>query len=296
MFAGILVAAVLGFTLASATTGHESPPAPGQHASAGLLQVSFPSGWRRQAPPATPRLGLSDEIALTPTAPAAGSLIVGRSAGPSQGLLPKSLLAALPRAPTPQIVTLGPTSFYRYPDLSPRGTRVFESVYALPTGVGTILGVCLMPRPSPSFTSSCERILQTLRLSSGKLPPGPSPSYATGLSTAVSKLNAARSLAGAQLSRAHDAHGQATGAMALYAAHEQAASALARLNAGSASAANSALVSALRKVGDAYLTLGRAAMRNDSRSYSAAGASVMRAIHVLNSGFAQLSRLGYPIS
>ena len=93
-------------------------------------------------------------------------LIVGRTARPVGNILPGNLLATMSRAPTVQIVSLGREDFYRYVSLSRSRQSVSESVYVLPTSVGAIVGVCLAPRALPDVTSSCQRILGTVRLSS----------------------------------------------------------------------------------------------------------------------------------
>ncbi len=293
----IVGAAALGFTIAQESGGGQSLAALAEHASTGVLQVSVPPGWRRQTPPATPQLGLSDELALAPATPGGEMLVIGRTVATDPQLLPQGLLASLPAAPRPQIVTLGKVSFYRYLNLSPRGASTSESVYAVPTTVGTVLGVCSARKASPSFTSSCERSLGTLRLASGTvLPPGPSPSYASALNDVIGRLNAVRHPMDSQLHGARVARAQAQAANELAAAHAEAASALLRLSAGPASAANSAVVTALKMTGRAYGALGLAAAHDDAGAYSAASASLTRATEALNSAFARLSALGYHVS
>lgn len=292
--AGIVAAAALGFTIARGSAGRQPLPALTEHASAGVLRVSVPSGWRRQNPP--PQLRLSDELALGPSAPGARLLIVGRTVTTDPGLLPQSLLASLPNAPSPQIVRLGKVSFYRYLNLTPRGESTSESVYAAPTTVGTILGVCRMKNATSGFTRSCERSLSALRLASGTvLPLAPSPSYASALNTVFSRLNAVRHGVGSQL-RDAPARAQAKAANQLAAAHAEAASALLRLNAGPASTANSTLATALKTTAQAYGALGLAAAHDNPRAYRAAKASLPSATNELNSALARLSALGYRVS
>lgn len=292
---GIAIAAVLGFTISRAAVGAGSVPALQNHASAGLLEVSFPAGWRRQPPPDTPQLGLTDELAVAAGGDARRLVVVGRATTPDPSLLPQSVLATLPDAPTPQVVELGGATFYRYLNLSPRGEGLSESVYAVPTTAGTVLALCLTPEPDASFTSTCERLVRSLKLSSRTAWPGLLPRYAAALAAAIGRLNAIRSSAGSQLSSAPDARVQASAAAELAAAHIQAASALLAVNAGPANDANSAVAAALRMTGDAYEALARAAARTDIRGYISAGASLARATDALNSAFAQLRQLGYRV-
>jgi hypothetical protein len=288
-----LLAAALGFLIASTTGVRSSPVAFSHRASAGLLEVSYPSSWRRQASTAARQLRLTDELALAPDGPGSQTLIVGRTNTTDPSLLPQTLLARLSDAPKAQTVTLGQATFYRYQNLSPRGTGLTESVYAAPTRVGTVLGLCLARNPSPSFSSSCERVFGTLKLSSGTLALGLSPSYASGLNAAINQLNGVRSRAGSQLSHAGDARLQAAAATELSTAHAGAASALLRLNAGVATAANSAAAAALRMMSQSYAAFASAAAHADVARYGTARASLTNATKALNSAFTQLRALGY---
>jgi hypothetical protein len=292
---GVLVAAVLGFTISGATGHGHAFPTLNEHAFAGPIQVSFPSGWRRQSPQATGQLDLSDELVLSPGRRSGEMLLIGSTVTDDPSLLPQSLLGRLPGTPRAQLVTLGRTTFYRYLNLPLERDRRSTSVYALPTSRGTVLGVCLS-RGSPGFSSSCERLLRTIKPSSPALAIGLSPSYALALGNVITKLNAARSSLGSQLSRTQDARGQATAEAGLAAAHAAAASALLRLNAGPASVANSAMVSALQSTGDAYGALASATAGIDAPGYNAARANLARASARLDSAVAQLRKLGYRVS
>ncbi len=291
--ASVLVAAVLGFTVSGAI-GHGQPlPTLDEHAVAGPIRISFPSGWRRQSPTAKGQLDLSDELVLSPARHAGGTLLIGTAATADPSLLPHSLLATLPRPPRAQLVNLGSETFYRYPDLPLNGGKS-ASVYALPSSDGTVLGVCLRRRYS-DFSSSCERILRTIKPSSGRLAVGLEPIYGSALGAVIAKLNALRSSLGSQLSHAQDAGAQASAENALAAAHLTAASALLRLNAGPASGANSALASALQMTAEAYGALAPATTRGDANAYSAATASLSRATSALDSAYGELQRLGYRV-
>jgi hypothetical protein len=261
-----------------------------------MLSITAPSGWRGQTARTDPQLSLNDELALSP-ASGGGKLLIGTTVTANSDLLPQGLLSSLAVAPTPQIVTLGKVSFYRYLNLSPRGQSTTETVYAAPTTLGTVLGVCVTRHAPAGLARSCELVLASLRLGSGTvLPLGPSSSYATGLNAVLSQLNAVRSSAGSQLGSARDAAAQARAANALAAAHAAAASELLQLDAGTATAANSAVATALRMTADAYRALAAAAATGNAPGYNAASGALNGAAHALNSALARLSALGYQVT
>jgi hypothetical protein len=207
------------------------------------------------------------------------------------------LLAALPAVPAAQVVTLGALQFYRYPNLLPAGQNSSESVYTLPTTMGTIVGVCMTAGPSSGFAGKCERVLATLRLTSGSvLPLSPTASYGNIVSAAFGTLDAVRLAAGSQLRRARNGRALARAATQLALAHGTAASALSHLNAGLASASNSALATALAQIAAAYRSLAHAAARGNARAYRSAKASVTRSEAALSAALDQLTKLGYRVS
>lgn len=291
------VAAVLGFAIAERFGGGQPLPALDQRAVSGVVQVSFPSDWRRRTAPVIPTLGLTDELALAPAASAGPRLVLGRSATAGPTLLPPALLAALPQAPRPQVVTLGNASFYRYLNLSPRGVRTSESVYALPTTAGTIIAACIADKPGSGFTARCERLLATVRLSSAKvLALSPSPSYGQALQAALSRLDSVRSSAGTRMSGAPAASVQAAAATELADAYHQAAAALSSLSPGPATAANSAVADALQRSGDAYRALAHATARSQKRAYASARSSVLSDASALQSALVSLGGFGYQVT
>ena len=293
---GIPIAALLGFMLAQGSGSHPTRAALDRHASTGSVQIDYPTDWGRRTPRLAPPLGLTDELALGPATPSDAQLVVGSAGAGDLPQLPEPLLASFAGAPSAQIVTLGGIRFYRYLNPSLRGGGAPESIYALPTTGGAVIGVCTTPHGDSAFTSSCERILGTIRLTSGRvLALGPSVSYAAGLDRVIGKLNAVRRTAGAQLRSAHGAQGQAEAADRLALAHEAAASALVQIDAGSATAANGAVATALRTTGTAYAALSRAAAHADAAGYRNASASIMRATTALNSALARLGQLGYRV-
>jgi hypothetical protein len=293
--AAIVVAGVIGVASSAVTVGKGVPPSLTEHASAGLLEVSFPSGWRDDAARDLPALGLSDELAVAPPGGSRSVVAVGRAATTDPSLLPTTVLASLADTPTPQLVTLGDATFYRYLNLAPRGQHVSESVYAVPTTAGTVLAVCQTPKADAGFASVCERIASSIRVGSQTLAPGLVPSYASTLTAVIARLDAIRASAGRQLSKASNARVQASAAAELAAAHAQAGLVLTALRPGPATAANSAVAAALRTTGAAYGALTSAARRANVHRYRTAAASVATANNALIAAFARLQDFGYRV-
>jgi hypothetical protein len=171
-----------------------------------------------------------------------------------------------------------------------RASRRFAVLALSGTVAAAVLGFVVAQGGSGGNSSSPPRVTH---VAPARI--GPSASYASGLDAVISRLNATRSTAGAQLLAAHDAQGQAKAAAELAAAHTEAASALLRLSAGPASATNAAVAAALRVTANAYGALGSAAAQNDANGYRAASASLTSATNALNSAFGQLRALGYRV-
>lgn len=293
----VAAVAVLGFVVARGSGGGQPLPALDQHAASGVLRVSFPSGWRRRTAPVIPTLGLIDELALAPAASTGARLVLGRSPTSTQSLLPQTLVTALRQAPRPQVVTLGKTRFYRYLNLSPRGVRTTESVYALPTTAGTIIGACVANTSSSGSTAGCERLLATLRVPSARvLALSPSPSYGPALEAALSRLDAVRASANSRLSSAQSASMQAAAATELADAYVRAGAAVSSLAAGPATVANSAVADALERSGLAYRALARAAASSENGAYASARSSLLRDTVALQSALASLRDFGQGVS
>jgi hypothetical protein len=277
-----VLAAAVGFAVASASSGGgraTAAPLTGS-ATAGSLEVSFPSDWQQQASvPTTPGLQLSSPLAVASSS-AGGELIVGGGGAPGgPTLLPASLLSALPSPPKGEAVRLGAMDFYRYRDLQPSGAIEPETVYALPTTAGTVVGVCVPPPSGANVAgAACERILASLRLTSGSaLALGPSGAYATKLSDAMSTLNAVRVSAGAQLAKAGTATAQAAAAERLARAHAQAAAAVRGASPGPAEqATNAAIAAALTRIAGGYAALAGAARGGNRAAFDDARQAVAR--------------------
>ena len=129
----ILLSAAIGYTVARSSNAGISAALPVRHATAGIVQVSYASDWRRTSTRGASSLGMRHEVTLTAKRPDGGQLTIGEETDFNPGTRSTPLLAALRRAPTPQIVKLGSLNSYRYPDLRPPGAASPEFVYALRT-------------------------------------------------------------------------------------------------------------------------------------------------------------------
>lgn len=290
----IAVAAVLGFVLARSAHGGNPALAFGKPVSAGVLEVSFPDGWRLRPARQTSLLGpIHGRVASS----GGGWIEVGTATTTDPSLLPASIVASRSGAPAAaQLVTLGGVTFYRYSGLRLRGLAGSESIYATPTRNGTVLAVCHSTSERGGFAGTCQHVVQSIRLRSGSLSPGLVPSYASTLTAVIGKLDTARAGWGAQLSAARTARGQAAAARQLSTAHAEAAAALAALDPGPATSANLALVGALRRAADAYNALGLAAADKRARAYHLAAATVADANATLSSALGALGAFGYRVS
>jgi hypothetical protein len=301
--AGTAAVAVVGFALAryGSTKSTASPPPLDRQASVADFKINYPSGWAVQSPTPVPLVPLGDVLALAADAAKRSRLVIGtqQTHGTQQTrapmALPPRLAAAVPSTTRPQVVTLGGQRFLRYLNLTPRGQDVAESIYALPSTVGTITAVCSSPAFSVRFTSSCERMLSTIKLTTGDVTSlTVDPGYALELNRILGQLNRVRRSAGPRL-RSARASERVHAASALAAAHAQAAAATSHIDVGTVSAANQALASALKDNADAYRALAQAAAKQDVPAYGRAQAALSTAGSGLNAAYDQLRQLGYQV-
>jgi len=289
--------AVVGFALArygsSKTTA--SPPPLDRQASVADLQINYPSGWTVKPPAPVPLVPLGDVLALGADGSRQSRLVIGTRQTNTPTALPPRLAAAVPPTTRPQVVTLGGQRFLRYLNLTPRGQNVSESVYVLPTTVGTVTAVCAARSFSVRFTSSCERLLSTIKLTTGDVTSVTvDPGYALALNRILGELNHVRRSAGPGL-RSRRVSERMRAASALAAAHAQAATATSHIAAGTMSAANQALVSAFKENADAYKALARAAAKQDVPAYGRAQSALSSAGSGLNAAYDELRQLGYQV-
>jgi hypothetical protein len=290
-------AAVLGFSLARHGSASPRPGPVDRTAISGPLELTYASVWRPATSPEPARLGLVDAVVLAFSDGTGRMLIVGRLAAPNGEVLPRALVGSLSSASVPVTIALGSYEFYRYANVVPPGGSGTESVYAMPTTVGTVLGLCLAPVSSASFAGACERTIGTLRLSSGRvLYLGPTAGYASALNTAIQRLNVRRAALAARLSTGSSSVAQADAASALAGAYTRAASTLSGLAPGSTGSANQSVVAALRGNAGAYTALARAAAAHDRPAYAAAAQALQRAAGALHSAYDVLVSDGYRLN
>jgi hypothetical protein len=301
--AAIVIVAVIGFVLARSSRGDGgssgSTPALSGHAVTASFQVSYPANWHRlSAPPAGLLPSLSGPVAVAPKETGREMLIGTLSTGGSSAArLPSELAPGDTSGSRVQIVSLGGQHFYRELNLSLRGQSVTESIYLLDTTKGAIGAVCATRKPSESFTATCERVLATLRLTSGSaLTARIDAPYAMALNAVVTKLNAARSGLGPKLSTG-SLPARAQAAQQLAAAHAQAAASVTHLSPHGLglTAANRALVTALEQTGSAYRSLGRAITRRRQTAYGSAEGQISAGTRALGAAFTRLRGLGYRV-
>lgn len=295
--AGALAVAVVGFLLARYGAGKTtaSPPPLNRQASVADFKLNFPSTWRVVPAGTIPLVPMGDVLALAADPSERSRLVIGTQQTTTPAALPPRLAAAVPPSTQPQVVRLGDATFYRYLNLSPQGQSGAESLYLLPTSVGTITAVCSAPTFTASFTSGCERALSTLKLTTGD-PRSISvdPGYALELNRIIGQLNVVRRSAGPGL-RSSKVGTRARAASALATAHAQAATAAEHISAGQVSSANQALVAALTQNAAAYKALAQAAAKQDVPAYGRAQKALTSAGSGLNAAYTQLHELGYAI-
>lgn len=295
--AGAVAVAVVGFVLAryGASKTDASPPPLDRQASVADFRINYPSTWHVVPAATVPLVPMGDVLTLATDASKSSMLVVGTQQTTTPAALPPRLAAAVPPTTKPQVVTLGNASFYRYLNLTPQGQQMAESIYALPTSVGTITGVCLAPAFTTRFTSDCERALSTLKLTTGDpLSIRVDPGYALQLNRILGQLNDVRRSAGPAL-RSSKVGTRARAASALATAHAQAATATTHISVGRVSSANQALVTALTRNAAAYKALAHAAAKQDVPAYGRAQAAVASAGSGLDAAYTQLRQLGYTI-
>ncbi len=300
--AAAVLAAVVGFLLGGGSGG--SSETFSDSASAGNLELSFPSSWQRLASaPAIPGLAFSQPLALAPSSSAAAGssgqrLVAGEVPASGASLLPAGFTAALAGAlPHPEPVQLGTLQAYRYTGLSVHGLSGPLTLYAVPTAAGVATVACLSSSSSSS-SAQCSQIAATLKLN-GTTAFGlaPSAQYAAALGRAFAALRTATAVGAARLHAASSASAQAAAAAQLAAAYSSASSALVRLSVSPAvRGANASLAVALAAVGRDYAALAAAARAGDEAAYAQAqhALSVDRARAA--SALTALGQAGYAVS
>jgi len=303
MASATLVAAVLagvvGFLVGGGSSS--SGEAFGNSASAGSLEVSFPSGWQRLAsPPAIPGLAFSQPLALAAQAKAGASaqqLLAGELATTGPSLLPSAFTSALSGGlPHPEAITLGTLQAYRYRALSVRGLGTPLTLYAVPTTAGVATVACL--GSSGSTSEQCAQIAATLKLSGASAYAlGPSQQYASSLARTYGTLASAAGAAGSRLSSATSAAAQATAAKQISTAYDAAAGALKALKVSPAvQGINASLSSSLSALGRDYAALAAAAAGAEEAAYASATRAIASDRKGAERALAALGQAGYVLS
>ena len=294
----VVVAAVAGYVLARAGGSKPKPAAAApltRTLSTHAFTVHYPSDWHTTQSTSIPGVLGSVAAAVGPTAGTGigERLELGTSAASTVSALPSAFLHSLGADPRPGAVILGRLRFDRYLDLRPQGSAGVTSLYLLATDHSTIAAACVAPRASTAFTAQCEQILATLRLPAGvSALSGVDAAYALSLNQALARLDSVRTGAGPGL-RSPSTATRARAAAALATAESTAAAAIAKLPAGSATAVNRRIASALRDAARAYRALASAARSGDTNVYDAAAKRLTTDQRALTTAFRRLAALGY---
>ncbi len=275
-------------------------------ASAGPVELSFPSSWQRLAgAPTIPGLAFAQPLALASGSAAnayGGSsgqrLLAGEVPASGPSLLPAAVTAALSGTlPHPQPVRLGALEAYRYSGLSLHGLAQPLTLYAVPTSGGVVTIACV-GSAAASSGSQCAQIAATLKLN-GTTAFGlaPSTQYATALAGAFGALHSALNTASARLHTASSAAAQAAAATQLAAAYTAASRALARLSLSPAvQSINANLAASLAALSRDYAALATAARAGNEAAYARAERAIGSGGARTASALAALRQAGYTVS
>lgn len=292
----VFIFAALGFVLAHYGSGGSKTSSPplSHHTATADFTVSYPSDWQVTSVHAVVQLPLDGSVALAPTSGSGEQLIIGVAHPTVVGDLPTGLSATLGGA-RPEIVSLGQVAFDRYLNVTPTGADGPESIYALPTTIGTITAVCSATHPTTAFTSSCERVLGTIRVTSGKvLSLTVDAGYALEINRILATLNATRAHAGPGLKSSSVAT-RVAAADTLAAADLAAANAAHHITGVPVSLANLSLETALRANAAGYHALANAAAASNAAAYTRAQARISASLSQLNAVYTQLRSYGYKV-
>jgi Protein kinase domain len=278
-------------------------------ASAGYVELSFPSSWQRLgSPPTVPGLTFSQPLALS-TGSAAGAsgsssassgqrLLAGEVNASGPALLPAAFTTAVNGTlPHPEPVKLGSYEAYRYSGLSVHGLASPLTLYTVPTTGGVVTIACLGSAAATSG-SQCAQIAATLKLN-GTTAFGlaPSQQYASALGSTIGTLNSAVNSATARLRAASSASAQATAAAQLAAAYTTASRALAKLSVSPAvKSLNANLAASLAALSRDYAALAAAARAGNEAAYTRAQRAIDSDGARTTSALTALRQAGYTVS
>jgi serine/threonine-protein kinase len=267
-------------------------------ASAGYVELSFPSSWQRVGSASTvPGLTFSQPLVLS-TSSSGQRLLAGEVGASGPSLLPATFTAAVNGTlPHPEPVRLGADEAYRYSGLSVHGLASPLTLYTVPTTGGVVTITCLGATAAASG-SQCAQIVATLKLNgTTAFALAPSPQYASALGSTFGTLNSAVNTGAARLRAASSAAAQAAAAAQLAAAYTTASRALAKLSVSPAvQSTNANLAASLAALGRDYTALAAAARAGNEAAYAQAQHAIGRAGARTTSALAALHQAGYTVS
>ena len=278
-------------------------------ASAGYVELSYPSSWQRLgSPPTVPELTFSQPLALsTGSATGASSahsassgqrLLAGEVNASAPSLLPAAFTKAVNGTlPHPEPVKLGAYEAYRYSGLSVHGLASPLTLYTVPTTGGVVTIACLGSAAAASG-SQCAQIAATLKLN-GTTAFGlaPSQQYASALGSTFGTLNSAVNTGTARLRAASSASAQATAAAQLASAYTTASRALAKLSVSPAvQSINANLAASLAALSRDYAALASAARAGNEAAYAQAQRAIGSDGTRMTSALTALDQAGYTVS
>ena len=268
-------------------------------ASAGAIELSFPSTWARSAStPTIAGLALANPIALATASGTTSSLLAGTTTATGPALLPSTFIAQVSGSlPTPTSVRLGTVDALRYSGVSVRGAAQPLILYVIPTSAGVVTVGCSGPATAAQ-TIACQRIAGTLRLTTASAYAlGPSASYASALAQTFKTLQGAAAPGQAALAAAKTPGAQAAAAGRLASAYAAAGRSLAGQQLSPAAAGiNAQLATALASVASDYARAEHAASRNDATGYRLAATAIGRDGTLVTSALGALRASGYSAS
>ncbi|MGA2166033.1 MAG: protein kinase [Solirubrobacteraceae bacterium] len=278
-------------------------------ASAGYVELAFPSSWQRLGtPPTVPGLTFSQPLALS-TAAATGasssysassgqSLLAGEVNASGPSLLPAAFTAAVNGTlPHPTAVKLGSYEAYRYDSLSVHGLAAPLTLYTVPSTGGVVTISCL-GSAAAAPGSQCAQIAATLKLNgTTAFALAPSQQYASSLGSAFGTLNSAVNTGTARLRKASSASAQAAAAAQLASAYTTASRALAKLSVSPAvRSINANLAASLAALSRDYAALAAAARAGNEAAYVQAQRAIGSDGTHMTSALTALRQAGYTVS
>jgi serine/threonine protein kinase len=305
--AAVVLALVAGLLLGGGSSG--SGAAFTNTASAGYVELSFPSSWQRLGSvPTVPGLTFSQPLALTTGSGAGAShtysassgqrLLAGEVGASGPSLLPAAFTTALNGTlPHPEPVRLGTLEAYRYSGLSVHGLASPLTLYTVPTTGGVVTIACL-GSAAAAAGSQCAQIAATLKLN-GTTAFGlaPSQQYASALGSTLGTLNSAVNTGTARLRAASSASAQAAAATQLAAAYTTASRVLAKLSVSPAvQSINASLAASLAALSRYYAALASAARAGNEAAYAQAQHAIGSDGARMTSALTDLRQAGYTVS